>query len=78
MDDVRLAREMATLLDPLSKLQAILTTGKGGKARLDAIQTWAQGYGETQPIDRRSNENAWAKNRRVEFLILKRNNDSGN
>ena len=38
-----------------------------------------QGYGETQPIDRRSNENAWAKNRRVEFLILKRNNDtSGN
>ena len=36
-----------------------------------------QGYGETQPIDRRSNENAWAKNRRVEFLILKRNNDSG-
>ncbi len=35
-----------------------------------------QGYGETQPIDRRSNEQAWAKNRRVEFLILKRNNES--
>jgi OmpA-OmpF porin, OOP family len=34
-----------------------------------------QGYGETQPIDRRSNEQAWAKNRRVEFLILKRGND---
>ncbi|MBE7453379.1 MAG: OmpA family protein [Kofleriaceae bacterium] len=34
-----------------------------------------QGYGETQPIDRKSNEAAWAKNRRVEFLILKRSND---
>ena len=32
----------------------------------------AQGYGETQPIDRRHNEAAWAKNRRVAFLILKR------
>ncbi len=35
----------------------------------------AQGYGETQPIDPRSNEAAWAKNRRVEFLIVKRAND---
>ena len=34
-----------------------------------------QGYGETQPIERKSNEAAWAKNRRVEFLILKRSND---
>jgi OmpA-OmpF porin, OOP family len=32
----------------------------------------SQGYGETQPIDPRSNEAAWAKNRRVDFLILKR------
>lgn len=32
----------------------------------------SQGYGETQPLDPRSNESAWAKNRRVEFLILKR------
>jgi outer membrane protein OmpA-like peptidoglycan-associated protein len=37
-----------------------------------------QGYGETQPIERKSNESAWAKNRRVEFLILKRSNDAGN
>ncbi len=37
-----------------------------------------QGYGETQPIERKSNEAAWAKNRRVEFLILKRSNDAGN
>jgi OmpA-OmpF porin, OOP family len=35
----------------------------------------AQGYGETQPLDKRSNDAAWAKNRRVEFLILKRAND---
>jgi outer membrane protein OmpA-like peptidoglycan-associated protein len=35
----------------------------------------AQGYGETQPVDRRSNEAAWAKNRRVAFLILKRASD---
>ncbi|MEM9488711.1 MAG: OmpA family protein [Myxococcota bacterium] len=35
----------------------------------------AQGYGETQPLDRRRNEEAWAKNRRVEFLIIKRAND---
>ncbi len=36
----------------------------------DRIQS--QGYGETQPLDPKSNESAWAKNRRVEFLILKR------
>ncbi|MBI4508606.1 MAG: OmpA family protein [Deltaproteobacteria bacterium] len=32
----------------------------------------AVGYGETRPIDPRHNEAAWSKNRRVEFLILKR------
>ena len=31
-----------------------------------------QGYGERQPIDRRSTQEAWATNRRVEFLIIKR------
>ncbi|HEX2689766.1 MAG TPA: OmpA family protein [Kofleriaceae bacterium] len=35
----------------------------------------AQGYGETQPLDRRHNEAAWAKNRRVAFVILKRSTD---
>ena len=35
----------------------------------------AQGYGETQPLDRRHIEAAWAKNRRVAFLILKRASD---
>ncbi|HEY0990046.1 MAG TPA: OmpA family protein [Kofleriaceae bacterium] len=32
----------------------------------------AQGYGETQPLDRRHSEAAWAKNRRVAFLITRR------
>ncbi len=41
---------------------------------VDAKRLTSQGYGETQPKDRRSNEQAWAKNRRVDFLILKRAN----
>ena len=32
----------------------------------------AQGYGEREPKDRRSNQEAWAANRRVEFLIVTR------
>jgi outer membrane protein OmpA-like peptidoglycan-associated protein len=32
----------------------------------------AQGYGETQPIDRAHTPEAWAKNERIAFLILKR------
>ncbi|HEY4238869.1 MAG TPA: OmpA family protein [Kofleriaceae bacterium] len=32
----------------------------------------SEGYGETQPVDRHHNEKAWATNRRVDFLILKR------
>jgi len=39
---------------------------------VDAKRLTAHGYGETQPLDPRSNEAAWAKNRRVAFLILKR------
>ncbi len=35
----------------------------------------SQGYGETQPVDRRHNEAAWATNRRVAFIILKRATD---
>jgi len=42
---------------------------------VDAKRLTAQGYGETQPLDRRHVEAAWAKNRRVAFLILKRAND---
>lgn len=32
----------------------------------------ARGYGETRPLDIRSNQEAWAVNRRVEFIIVKR------
>lgn len=42
---------------------------------IDADRLQSQGYGETQPLDPRSNEAAWAKNRRVEFLIIKRSNE---
>ena len=39
---------------------------------VDPKRLESQGYGETNPIDKRSNEQAWAINRRVDFLILKR------
>jgi OOP family OmpA-OmpF porin len=42
---------------------------------VDERRLTAQGYGEIQPRDRRHNEAAWAKNRRVDFLILKRATD---
>ncbi|HET7503749.1 MAG TPA: OmpA family protein [Kofleriaceae bacterium] len=42
---------------------------------VDEKRLTAQGYGETQPLDRHHNEAAWAKNRRVAFLIVKRATD---
>jgi outer membrane protein OmpA-like peptidoglycan-associated protein len=39
---------------------------------VDSNRLESQGYGETVPLDRNHNERAWAKNRRVDFLILKR------
>jgi OmpA-OmpF porin, OOP family len=39
---------------------------------VEASRLTAQGYGETQPVIRQSNEAAWSKNRRVAFIILKR------
>lgn len=35
----------------------------------------ARGYGESVPLDRRNNQEAWAKNRRVEFVIVTRSSD---
>ncbi|HEX8108893.1 MAG TPA: OmpA family protein, partial [Kofleriaceae bacterium] len=42
---------------------------------VDPKRLTAHGYGETMPLDNRHNEAAWAKNRRVAFLIIKRTND---
>ena len=42
---------------------------------VEEVRLESQGYGETQPVDRNHNEAAWAKNRRVAFLILKRASD---
>ncbi len=39
---------------------------------VDPARLVAQGYGATQPLDARHDEAAWAKNRRVAFLVLKR------
>ena len=39
---------------------------------IDPKRLSSQGYGETQPVDRSHTARAWAKNRRVDFLILKR------
>ena len=43
-------------------------TGKG----IDPKRLESQGYGETQPIDKSHSQAAYAVNRRVEFIILKR------
>jgi OmpA-OmpF porin, OOP family len=37
-----------------------------------AARLESQGYGETQPVDKRHDERAWRVNRRVDFMILKR------
>jgi peptidoglycan-associated lipoprotein len=40
--------------------------------KVDAKRLVSQGYGESQPKDRHHTEAAWAINRRVEFVIVKR------
>ena len=37
----------------------------------------SHGYGETKPICTQHNEDCWSKNRRVEFIILKRSDEAG-
>ena len=61
-------------LDLSDRRAAAVKTYLVGKGVTDNRLT-SQGYGETQPLLRESNEKAWAKNRRVAFLILKRATD---
>ena len=42
---------------------------------LDAGRLQAKGYGETKPVCKERNENCWSKNRRVEFVIIKRSDE---
>jgi outer membrane protein OmpA-like peptidoglycan-associated protein len=42
--------------------------GKG----VEAGRLESEGYGETKPLDKRENEAAWSKNRRVDFFIAER------
>ena len=39
---------------------------------VDAKRLRAKGYGETKPLDKGANPKAWAKNRRIDFVILQR------
>ncbi len=61
-------------LDLSDRRAAAVKTYLVGKGVEDKRLT-SQGYGETQPLIRESNEKAWAKNRRVAFLIIKRASD---
>ena len=36
----------------------------------------SHGYGETKPVCNQHNEDCWSKNRRVEFIILKRSDEA--
>jgi OOP family OmpA-OmpF porin len=58
----------------------VLLSQKRAKAVLDALvargiepsRLVSKGYGPTQPLDKSNNEAAWAKNRRVQFVVLKK------
>jgi outer membrane protein OmpA-like peptidoglycan-associated protein len=39
---------------------------------IDASRLSSRGYGKTRPVDTAHNEDAWTKNRRVEFVIVER------
>jgi len=42
---------------------------------VEAARLQAHGYGETKPVCAAHDEDCWSKNRRVEFVILKRTED---
>ena len=42
---------------------------------IDPARLTAKGYGETRPLDDRQHEDAWSKNRRVQFQILEMDAD---
>ncbi len=44
---------------------------------VDADRLQAHGYGETKPVCNQHNEACWSRNRRVEFVILKRSDEGG-
>ena len=56
------------LSDRRAKAVMAYLTDKG----VDPKRVEAQGYGETVPVDKRHTAEAWAKNRRVQFMIIKR------
>ncbi len=58
--------------DELSERRAAAVMTYLSGAGVDAQRLESHGYGERQPIDTRRSEAAWAKNRRVEFVILER------
>jgi outer membrane protein OmpA-like peptidoglycan-associated protein len=61
-------------LDLSDRRAAAVVTYLIGKG-IDADRLTSTGYGETMPLDPSHNEAAWAKNRRVEFQIRKRNGE---
>ena len=58
--NLRLTRERAKAV-----VQALVSRGVDGKRLI------SQGYGEYCPLDKRHNREAWDKNRRVEFKVIK-------
>jgi outer membrane protein OmpA-like peptidoglycan-associated protein len=44
---------------------------------VDQDKLQAHGYGETKPVCKGHDESCWSKNRRVEFVILKRDDEGG-
>ena len=56
------------LTDRRAKAVRVYLIDKG----IDGNRLQAHGYGETKPVCMEHNEDCWSKNRRVEFVILKR------